>query len=69
MQRQPVTSSNIAEIGYDNELQTLEIMFKTGISYQYFNVPKHVYEQLQNADSVGKYFNAQIKGHFQEARL
>lgn len=69
MERLQVTSSNIAEIGYDDSMQTLEVMFKSGLTYQYFNVPAHVFEQLRHSDSVGKYFNAQIKGQYAEARL
>lgn len=61
MEREPVISSNIASIGYESESETLEVEFKTSGVYQYFNVPTFMNERLMAADSVGKFFNAEIK--------
>ena len=69
MERQPVTSSNLAEVGYDPELETLEVQFRHGSVYQYFNVPAFMYERLMSADSLGRFFNAEIKGHYPEAKI
>lgn len=69
MERQPVTSSNLAEVGYDPELETLEVQFRLGGVYQYFNVPAFMYERLMSADSLGRFFNAEIKGHYPEAKI
>ena len=69
MERQPVTSSNLAEVGYDPELETLEVLFKHGGVYQYFNVPSFMHERLMIADSLGRFFNTEIRGHFPEAKL
>ncbi|WP_024587366.1 KTSC domain-containing protein [Aliihoeflea sp. 2WW] len=69
MERQPVTSSNLAEVGYDPELETLEVQFRHGGVYQYFNVPAFMNERLMNADSLGLFFNAEIRGHYPEAKL
>lgn len=69
MERQAVTSGNLAEVGYDPELETLEIQFKHGVVYQYFNVPAFMHERLMTADSLGRFFNAEIKGHYPEAKL
>ncbi|MBL4918659.1 KTSC domain-containing protein [Tabrizicola sp. DMG-N-6] len=69
MDRYPVTSSNLAEVGYDPELETLEVQFKSGGVYQYFNVTAVMYERLMSADSLGRYFNKEIKGHYPEAKL
>ena len=42
----------------------LEIEFhKTGL-YNYFNVPKEIYEQLLAASSKGKFFHENIKGKY-----
>ncbi|HYD86274.1 MAG TPA: KTSC domain-containing protein [Vitreimonas sp.] len=68
MERLPVSSSNIAEIGYDQGAETLEVLFKNGGLYHYFNVPPVEYEQLINATSVGSYFNHNIKGRYAESR-
>ncbi|TVR84804.1 MAG: KTSC domain-containing protein [Rhodospirillales bacterium] len=69
MRRQPVTSSNIAEIGYDEASRTLEVLFRNGGLYQYFDVPLAEYQSLMNASSHGQYLNAQIKGRYRYARV
>lgn len=61
MERQTVNSSNISSIGYDEENEILEIEFKKGEIYQYFDVPYEVYDELMNAESHGKYLAANIK--------
>lgn len=64
MERQAVSSSTIASIGYDPATEILEIEFhKTGI-YHYFNVPEAVHESLMTAQSHGIFFNSNIKGQF-----
>jgi hypothetical protein len=69
MDRQSVVSSNLAEVGYDPDLETLEVQFKSGGIYQYFNVPAFMYERLMSADSLGRFFNTEIKGHYPEAKV
>lgn len=69
MQRTPVSSSNIAEIGYDESRRILEVLFKTGNVYQYFDVPLQEYQALMQASSHGQYLNANIKGRFRYARV
>jgi hypothetical protein len=61
MNRTPVSSSNLASVGYDPENMILEIEFQHGGVYQYLNVPESKYEGLMKADSHGKYFDAHIK--------
>lgn len=64
MERQPVSSSNLVSVGYDPNSETLEIEFKGGTIYRYFNVPSFVHEQLMSANSHGVYFNANIKDKY-----
>lgn len=64
MKRQSVESSNLASVGYDAENETLEVEFKHGGVYQYFDVPLHVYEELMDADSHGVYFSANIRNDY-----
>lgn len=64
MDRTSVSSSNIASIGYDSESMTLEIEFNNGAIYQYFDVGQRLYEELINADSVGGFLAAHIKGTY-----
>lgn len=61
MNRQAVDSSNLASVGYHSQTQTLEIEFIHGGIYQYYNVPKSIYESLMNASSHGQYFDRNIK--------
>lgn len=64
MQRQYVVSSNLKSIGYDPESKILEIEFQNGSVYQYYGVPRSLYEGLMGASSHGKYFHQYIKDNF-----
>lgn len=57
----PVNSSNISAIGYDPELRTLTVRFKSGDAHCYEDVSHDHYHALMNADSVGKYFHLHIR--------
>lgn len=61
MDRKNVSSSNIASIGYDSMSQVLEVEFLSGAVYQYYDVPKALYEGLMAADSHGKFLAEHIK--------
>ena len=69
MYRQPVSSSNIANIGYDPVSQTLEVGFLRGGVYQYYNVPQSIYQGLMGASSHGSYLARYIKGSYQYKRI
>lgn len=69
MQRVPVSSSHIVSIGYEVATSTLEIEFKDGRIYQYFDVPEHIHDGLMGAASHGEYLSANIKGVYRYARL
>lgn len=51
MRRQPVSSSRISSVGWENN--TLEIQFKNGSVYQYFNVTNAEYIRFMNSSSLG----------------
>ncbi len=61
MQLTTVESSMIHAIGYDKDKRVLEVVFNTGRTYQYADVPPEVYEGLLNAESKGRYFLANIR--------
>ncbi len=69
MKRQPVDSSNLASVGYDATSQTLEIEFQNGRIYQYFAVPQREYNGLMAADSLGSYFNSNIRDTYRYHRI
>ena len=56
MQLVTVESSMIHAVGYDKGKRILEVVFNTGRTYQYSDVPPEVYEGLLNAESKGRYF-------------
>jgi len=61
MDMQDLESSVVSAAGYS---RVLEIEFKSGRIYQYFDVAEDVYTAFLNSDSKGKYFNANIRGKF-----
>lgn len=69
MEREPVNSSNVASIGYDPGSETLEVEFKNTGVYQYLNVPQFMWERLMQADSIGRFFNAEVKNAFPCVKL
>ena len=50
-----VDSSMIQAFGYDENHQSLLVIFNSGKTYQYAEVPKEIYEELLEADSKGRY--------------
>lgn len=56
------TSLNSAE--YDAIDKILTVTFNSGSSYRYADVPKEVYQELIEAKSAGKFFQAYIKGQY-----
>lgn len=69
MDRQPVQSSNLRSIGYDRNINTLEIEFHSGGIYQYFNVPESIYLALMKAVSKGTYFHDNIQQRYKYKRI
>jgi len=69
MERKPVSSTNVASVGYDRQTMTLEVEFTTGSIYQYFDVPEQVYQELLNAASVGQFLNQQVKHSYRYVQI
>jgi hypothetical protein len=67
MKREPVESSAIKSIGYNEDKQILEVeMLETGRIYKYYNVPIEEYLDFMDATSLGKYYNEIFKIKFPE---
>lgn len=64
MKLDPVTSSNIAAIGYDHATKTLAVQFKSGDLWHYQGASAEHHRALMSAKSVGKHFHAHIKPKF-----
>lgn len=69
MEMTPVSSSNIAAVGYDEGSQTLQIQFINGTSYQYFDVPEQIFIELRDAGSIGAYLASNIKGVYRFSKV
>jgi hypothetical protein len=69
MDREPVASTNLASVGYDEASQTLEVEFANGNVYQYYNVGEALYEQFKQASSKGVFLNMYIKNAYPFSRV
>jgi hypothetical protein len=80
MERTAVESSQLVSVGYNAEKQILEIEFKGGGVYQYFDVPEHIHRELLagarivkeggiESASIGRYFGQNIRGKFKYTKL
>jgi len=58
----PVSSSAIRAVGYDG--YTLRVQFRSGRVYDHPGVPGWVFEEFITADSLGRYYNACIRGQY-----
>ena len=61
MNRTQISSSNLSSVGCDPSTSTLEVGFRHGGVYQYFDVPAARYDGLLSAYSKGSYFDTFIK--------
>lgn len=61
MNRTQLSSSNLRSVGYDPAASTLEVEFRHGGIYQYFDVPEAQHTGLMSAYSHGSYFDTFIK--------
>jgi hypothetical protein len=59
----PVTSNQVAAVGYSPERKTLAISFSRtgGAVYHYPNVDAKTHADFVGAESIGKYFGQHIK--------
>lgn len=64
-----VESSDLRSVGYDAATSRLAIEFKSGGTYEYFDVPQQVFTGLLSADSKGKYFHANIRERFRYHKI
>lgn len=61
MFRQPVSSSRMSSVGWEND--TLEIEFKDGAVYQYYDVTHSEYLAFMNSPSLGSALSKLDKIH------
>ncbi len=54
----------VKSFDYDAEKKILRVEFTNGSIYQYHEVPKSLYQELEKTPSKGQFFNAQIRDKF-----
>lgn len=65
----PVTSSNIAAIGYDQASQEVYVRFLNGSLYVYRGVPEFLFEEFKVASSYGSFLHRNFKNAYPYERL
>ena len=75
MERQPVEDNNhkmignIVSIGYDPELEVLEVEYQLGYLYQYLKVPKEAYDKLMNERNKITFVQERIAKVYKNQRI
>jgi len=64
-----VQSRAIASVGYDPATNVLELEFVDGDLYRYYAVPRRVHQELLAAESMGRYFQSQIREQYGYERI
>jgi hypothetical protein len=65
----PACSTMAAQVGYDYDREILQIEFNNGSVYQYSEVEPEIWEDLQSTDSIGSFYNQEIKGCYPSAKV
>jgi hypothetical protein len=58
-----VKSSHINEVFHDAEKNTLTVVFHSGAKWNYSPVTEQAFKEMTTAESVGKWFFANIKNN------
>jgi len=69
MIRSRVTSNPFRSVAYDEKSKTLEVEYNNGRRYQLSGISAHHHDNLVNADSVGNYYNLNLRGKFKTVEL
>jgi hypothetical protein len=72
MIRRPVTSKNLASVGWEEDDSghgVMEVEFRSGHIYRYANVPESEYLALLGASSPGQFLAERIDGVYEHRRL
>ena len=69
MERVAVKSSNVISVGYDENDGILEVEFAGGSVYEYYRVPKQVFDGLVASSSPGHYVATKVKDVYQYRRI
>lgn len=67
--QEPVKSSGIQWIRYDEHARTLDVAYVNSGEYRYFDVEPEVYAWLSKVESKGKFVNRLVKEKYRYERL
>lgn len=56
-----VDSSNVEQVGYQEDQMELHVVFRDGSHYVYQEVPAEIFDQLLVASSKGSFLNREVK--------
>jgi KTSC domain len=65
----PACSTMASQVGYDEDREILQIEFNSGAVYQYSEVEPELWEDLQATDSIGSFYNQEIKGYYPSVKI
>ena len=69
MIRQPVMSLVILSIGYDPEETVLEVEFKNGTIYQYFEVPEPIFLAVMASATPETHLDQHVKNVYRNLKI
>lgn len=65
----PVESTMLVSVAYSPDRTLLDLEFRDGTLYRFFDVPETCFQQFMTADSKGAYFNHHIRNSFRHQLL
>ncbi|WP_282130458.1 KTSC domain-containing protein [Pseudoalteromonas aliena] len=68
-EQHPVNSSAFSHIGYSTINKILDLKFKSGSVYRYYNIPILLWDELYYSTSMGKFYNENIRGQYPVDKL
>ena len=69
MNRTTVASPGIAQLGYEEGSEILEIKFVIGTIYEFYNVPLKLFDQLMNSSCKELFYETNILVRFPYKRI
>ncbi len=69
MKREKVKSTAMRSVGYNADLQVLEVEFPDKDVYRYSNLPLEVYVAFRQSPSLGTFLNRFIKDQYPEKKI
>ena len=65
----PLDSSVIKMVGWDSEDNTLIVQFKSDTVWAYYNISQEIYETFITSESMGNFFNKNIRNFFDSHKI